>query len=186
MIDVREKDEWTEGFIPGARWIPRGFLELRIEDQVPERRRRSILYCAGGTRSALAARALDGARLHQRQVDGRRVHGVEARRDTVRQAVHHDAGAESALRAAHHAAGDRARRAGEAAEGEGAVPGRGRAGLVGGHLSGRRRRGHARASSTTTWSMRRTCSGRSCTPPTASASRRWSRRARPSTASIPT
>ena len=58
LIDVREKDEWTEGFIPGARWIPRGFLELRIEDQVPERGAEIVLYCAGGTRSALAARAL--------------------------------------------------------------------------------------------------------------------------------
>jgi molybdopterin/thiamine biosynthesis adenylyltransferase/rhodanese-related sulfurtransferase len=58
VIDVREKDEWTEGFIPGARWIPRGFLELRIEDQVPERSSEIILYCAGGTRSALAARSL--------------------------------------------------------------------------------------------------------------------------------
>src|SRR3954471_11156193 len=58
LIDVREKDEWTEGFIPGARWIPRGFLELRIEDQVPERSSEVILYCAGGTRSALGARAL--------------------------------------------------------------------------------------------------------------------------------
>ena len=58
LIDVREKDEWTEGYIPGARWIPRGFLELRIEDQVPERSSEVILYCAGGTRSALAARAL--------------------------------------------------------------------------------------------------------------------------------
>ena len=59
VIDVREKDEWTEGFIPGSRWIPRGFLELRIEDQVPERSSEVILYCAGGTRSALAARALE-------------------------------------------------------------------------------------------------------------------------------
>jgi len=59
VIDVREKDEWTEGFIPGARWIPRGFLELRIEDQVPERSSEIILYCAGGTRSALAARSLE-------------------------------------------------------------------------------------------------------------------------------
>src|ERR1051325_8680600 len=58
LIDVREKDEWTEGYIPGARWIPRGFLELRIEDQVPERSSEVVLYCAGGTRSALAARAL--------------------------------------------------------------------------------------------------------------------------------
>src|SRR4051795_13743940 len=59
LIDVREKDEWTEGYIPGARWISRGFLELRIEDQVPERSSEIILYCAGGTRSALAARSLE-------------------------------------------------------------------------------------------------------------------------------
>ncbi len=58
LIDVREKDEWVEGFIPGARWIPRGFLELRVEDQVPEKTHPVILYCAGGTRSALAARSL--------------------------------------------------------------------------------------------------------------------------------
>jgi sulfur-carrier protein adenylyltransferase/sulfurtransferase len=56
LIDVREKDEWMEGFIPGAQWIPRGFLELRIEDKVPERDAAVVLYCAGGTRSALAAR----------------------------------------------------------------------------------------------------------------------------------
>jgi len=37
LVDVREKDEWTEGFIPGALWISRGFLEQRIEDQVPQK-----------------------------------------------------------------------------------------------------------------------------------------------------
>src|SRR5262245_44815455 len=58
LIDVREKDEWTEGFIPGARWITRGYLEQRIEDQVPEKSSEIVLYCAGGVRSALAARAL--------------------------------------------------------------------------------------------------------------------------------
>jgi sulfur-carrier protein adenylyltransferase/sulfurtransferase len=58
LVDVREKDEWVEGSIPGARWIPRGFLELRIEDQVPQKSAEIVLYCAGGTRSALAARAL--------------------------------------------------------------------------------------------------------------------------------
>ncbi|HVZ72432.1 MAG TPA: molybdopterin-synthase adenylyltransferase MoeB [Polyangia bacterium] len=59
LIDVREKDEWTEGYIPGARWISRGFLEQRIEDQVPERSAEIVLYCAGGTRSALAAKSLE-------------------------------------------------------------------------------------------------------------------------------
>src|SRR6478609_8595344 len=59
LIDVREKDEWSEGFIPGAKSIPRGFLEQRIEDAVPERNAEIVLYCAGGTRSALAARSLN-------------------------------------------------------------------------------------------------------------------------------
>ena len=59
LIDVREKDEWTEGYIPGARWISRGYLEQRIEDQVPERGAEIVLYCAGGTRSALGARSLE-------------------------------------------------------------------------------------------------------------------------------
>ncbi len=59
VIDVREKDEYLEGYIPGARWIPRGFLEIRVEEQVPEKNADIILYCAGGTRSALAARALN-------------------------------------------------------------------------------------------------------------------------------
>jgi molybdopterin/thiamine biosynthesis adenylyltransferase/rhodanese-related sulfurtransferase len=58
LIDVRERDEYEQGFVPRAQWIPRGFLELKIEDAVPERDREIILYCAGGTRSALAARSL--------------------------------------------------------------------------------------------------------------------------------
>src|SRR5258707_8621024 len=58
LIDIREKDEWSEGYIPGARWISRGFLEQRIEDQVPERGAEIVVYCAGGTRSALSARTL--------------------------------------------------------------------------------------------------------------------------------
>ncbi len=58
VIDVREQDEYVQGYIPGAKWIPRGFLEQRIEDAVPDRDQPVILYCAGGTRSALAARSL--------------------------------------------------------------------------------------------------------------------------------
>ncbi|HEY7955769.1 MAG: molybdopterin-synthase adenylyltransferase MoeB [Polyangia bacterium] len=58
LIDVREGDEYNDGFIPGALWIPRGKLELRIEDAVPDRGADVVLYCAGGTRSALAAKAL--------------------------------------------------------------------------------------------------------------------------------
>lgn len=58
LIDVREKNEWEEGHIPGAVHVPRGYLELRIENAVPDRNRPVLLYCAGGTRSVLAARTL--------------------------------------------------------------------------------------------------------------------------------
>ncbi|MEZ4382420.1 MAG: molybdopterin-synthase adenylyltransferase MoeB [Nannocystaceae bacterium] len=58
VVDIRERDEYEQGYIPKAHWIPRGFLEIKVEDLVPERDREIILYCAGGTRSALAARSL--------------------------------------------------------------------------------------------------------------------------------
>ncbi len=58
FIDVREGDEYQDGYIPGALWIPRGKLELRIEEAVSNRDADIVVYCAGGTRSALAARSL--------------------------------------------------------------------------------------------------------------------------------
>ncbi|HET9620636.1 MAG TPA: molybdopterin-synthase adenylyltransferase MoeB [Kofleriaceae bacterium] len=58
VIDVREPDEHAQGMIPGTVHIPRGFLELRIERNVPDRDTPVVLYCASGTRSVLAARSL--------------------------------------------------------------------------------------------------------------------------------
>jgi molybdopterin/thiamine biosynthesis adenylyltransferase/rhodanese-related sulfurtransferase len=58
LIDVREKYEWDEGHIPTASHVPRGYLELRIENAVPNKSEPIVLYCAGGTRSLLAARTL--------------------------------------------------------------------------------------------------------------------------------
>jgi molybdopterin/thiamine biosynthesis adenylyltransferase/rhodanese-related sulfurtransferase len=58
LVDVREKDEWRGGFIPGAISIPRGFLELQAEQKLPDKNARIVAYCAGGTRSALAASTL--------------------------------------------------------------------------------------------------------------------------------
>src|SRR5579875_712073 len=58
VVDVRESDEWRQGHIPEAIGIPRGFLELRIEDKVPDRKTPVIMQCASGTRSLLAARAM--------------------------------------------------------------------------------------------------------------------------------
>ena len=58
FLDVREADEYAQGALPGALHIPRGLLELQVEGRVPDKDRKIIVYCAGGTRSALAAQAL--------------------------------------------------------------------------------------------------------------------------------
>jgi sulfur-carrier protein adenylyltransferase/sulfurtransferase len=58
LVDVREKDEWRAGFIPGAVSIPRGFLEIQAEQKLHDKNARIVAYCAGGTRSALAAATL--------------------------------------------------------------------------------------------------------------------------------
>ena len=58
VVDVREDDEVSQGKIPGASHVSRGFLESRIEGAVPDRSQRVILYCASGNRSALAAKTL--------------------------------------------------------------------------------------------------------------------------------
>ena len=58
LLDVREKEEYRAGFIPGAISIPRGFLEIQVEGRLPDKSAKIIAYCAGGTRSALAAKSL--------------------------------------------------------------------------------------------------------------------------------
>ena len=58
-LDVRERDEWEEGHIPGAVHIPRGSLEGRIESRVPDRSQAVVVYCSGGSRSAFAAKTLE-------------------------------------------------------------------------------------------------------------------------------
>jgi sulfur-carrier protein adenylyltransferase/sulfurtransferase len=58
LVDVREADEWSQGNVPGSVFIPRGYLELRVEEKVKDKAQEVILYCAGGTRSALAAKSL--------------------------------------------------------------------------------------------------------------------------------
>lgn len=59
IVDVREREEVMDGYIPDAEMIPRGFLELNIEEDVTmDRDAEIVLYCAGGNRSALAARDL--------------------------------------------------------------------------------------------------------------------------------
>lgn len=58
LVDVREKDEFRAGYIPGAVHLPRGFLEPQAEQKLPDKSAEIIVYCAGGTRSAFAAKTL--------------------------------------------------------------------------------------------------------------------------------
>jgi molybdopterin/thiamine biosynthesis adenylyltransferase/rhodanese-related sulfurtransferase len=58
LIDCREADEHAQGAIPGAIWIPRGFLEARIEKNVATRDTPIVVYCASGNRSLFAQRTL--------------------------------------------------------------------------------------------------------------------------------
>ncbi len=58
VVDVRETEEWSGGHIPGAKHVPKSYLESRIEGAVPERSQHVILYCQSGNRSAWAARTL--------------------------------------------------------------------------------------------------------------------------------
>jgi adenylyltransferase/sulfurtransferase len=58
VVDVRESEEWRQGHLAQAVSIPRGFLELRVEEKIPDRRRPVIVHCAMGLRSLLAGRAL--------------------------------------------------------------------------------------------------------------------------------
>src|SRR5207253_2046172 len=56
--DVREKNEWDEGHIVGATHVPKSYLEQWAEERLPDKSKMTILYCAGGVRSAMAADTL--------------------------------------------------------------------------------------------------------------------------------
>jgi sulfur-carrier protein adenylyltransferase/sulfurtransferase len=58
LLDVREREEYREGHLDGALSLPRGFLEMRVEEAVPDKSAPVIAYCAGGVRSLIAARTL--------------------------------------------------------------------------------------------------------------------------------
>jgi sulfur-carrier protein adenylyltransferase/sulfurtransferase len=58
VVDVREAEEFGAGHLPGAKHVPRSYLESRIEGVVPDRSTQVILYCASGNRSAYGARTL--------------------------------------------------------------------------------------------------------------------------------
>jgi sulfur-carrier protein adenylyltransferase/sulfurtransferase len=72
FLDVREQGEWDLGHLPGAVHVPRGSLESRIEQVIPDRSSRIVAYCASGNRSAFAAQTLTdlGYRRVENLIDG--------------------------------------------------------------------------------------------------------------------
>jgi rhodanese-related sulfurtransferase len=65
LVDIRDvRERWNTGAIPGARHVPRGMLEFWADPTSPYHKRymdpnrRTVLHCAGGLRSALAADTL--------------------------------------------------------------------------------------------------------------------------------
>jgi len=58
VLDVREPDEYEQGAIPGSLHIPRGNLESNIEGRIPDHDTPLVVFCAGGVRSAFAAKTL--------------------------------------------------------------------------------------------------------------------------------
>jgi glyoxylase-like metal-dependent hydrolase (beta-lactamase superfamily II)/rhodanese-related sulfurtransferase len=58
MLDVREKDAYASGHVPGARHLPRGQLELRVNEELPDPTNRILTICEFGRISTLAAATL--------------------------------------------------------------------------------------------------------------------------------
>ena len=80
FLDVREPDEYEQGAMPDAVHLPRGHLEFQVEGRLPDKAAPIVVYCAGGVRSAFAAKTMQRPRLHRRAVAGRRLQQVEGRR----------------------------------------------------------------------------------------------------------
>jgi molybdopterin/thiamine biosynthesis adenylyltransferase/rhodanese-related sulfurtransferase len=58
LLDVREGDEWEQGHLDQAIFLPRGFLEVKADKTLTDKKQPIVVYCAGGVRSALAAKTL--------------------------------------------------------------------------------------------------------------------------------
>ena len=147
VLDVREADEYEQGAIPDALHIPRGTLETSIEGRVPDHDTPLIVHCAGGTRSAFAAKSLNelgytnvvsvAGGFNKWKDEGPRLEGPG----------HALGRAAQPLQASPPPARGRRRRSAEVARLEGAAARRRRARLTGCALprrSGRRHAGHHR------------------------------------------
>src|SRR6266566_667967 len=55
LLDVREGDEWEQGHLDKAIFLPRGFLEVKADKTLTDKQQPVVVYCAGGVRLARAA-----------------------------------------------------------------------------------------------------------------------------------
>jgi rhodanese-related sulfurtransferase len=58
IIDVRESEEYADGYVARAKHLSRGVLEQKIAELVPDFSTPIVLYCDRGERAALAAENL--------------------------------------------------------------------------------------------------------------------------------
>src|SRR5262249_57078761 len=71
VLDVREKDQFAAGHIPTAMFLPRGQLELRVNEAFPDPTVRIVCVCEFGKISTLAAQTLRSLGfMHAAALDG--------------------------------------------------------------------------------------------------------------------
>lgn len=58
LLDVRDEPDYDEEHLPGAVSLPRGYLELDIDEIAPDADTHIVTYCGGGTRATLSAHTL--------------------------------------------------------------------------------------------------------------------------------
>ncbi len=58
LLDVRDEPDYEEEHLPNAVSLPRGYIELDIDDVAPEEDTHIVTYCGGGTRATLSAYTL--------------------------------------------------------------------------------------------------------------------------------
>ena len=144
FLDVREQGEWDLGHVPEALHIPLGVLEDRVTDELPDREREVVVYCAHGRRSLAALATLRDARVRALSPPLRRVRGVGEERLPRRRPVDPGARPAAPLQPAPADPRDRRGRPAAAARVERAPDRRRRARLARLALPRRRRSRHAR------------------------------------------
>ena len=58
IVDVSTSLEYENGHIPGAKWISRGWIDIKLPELFPDRAQAIVLTCADGRQSSLAVRQL--------------------------------------------------------------------------------------------------------------------------------